>query len=92
MAQWLKARAQEERSIAAQSRVDELAREAFRLRLRADENRDAENHSAEAEEKSAFPMQKKTQRNIEGRRHGLAAGPGAPTSRFRINCPGRNLS
>ena len=65
----LHARLHRERAVAAEGRVDEIFREPLRLRLRADENGDAENDPAKAEEERALPVPDKTERDVERRCH-----------------------
>ena len=59
-AEWLKARAENERSVAPQGGIDEVLREALRLRLSANEDGDAEHDHAQTEQERAFAMSEKT--------------------------------
>ena len=85
-------RSDDQRAIAADGGVDEIAREALRLRLRADKNGDAENDAAKAQKQRALAMRQKTQRNIKRRRHGAFGGGGELTIRCRTVSPEWNLS
>ena len=63
------ARAQDQRAVAAECGVDEILGEPLRLRLRANENRHAENDAAEAQDERALAMAQEAQRNVKWRRH-----------------------
>src|SRR2546428_3405750 len=98
--QWLvtrvKAAANEERSVAANRRVDEELGEALGLRLRANENCHTKYDADEAEQQGAFAMSRKTQRDVKGRRHrinvfwkrllfvGVSVAPGASDPGLRL--------
>ena len=81
------------RPVAPEGGVDEILRESLRLRLSANENRDAKNNSAQAENEGAFAMEKKAQGDMKRRRHsGFSCAHDSCTVRCLTNCPGLNLS
>ena len=63
--------------------VDEIFRETLRLRLGADENRDAKNDPAEAEEKRALPMA----RESGARCKAAAWSPSGRARQLRVHDP-----
>jgi hypothetical protein len=64
-----KAPPKDERSVGSNCRVDEILGEALRLRLGANEDRDAKHDADETEQQCAFAMGRKTQTDVKGGRH-----------------------
>ena len=60
-----KARAKNERAIASERGIDEVLGESLRLRLRANENRHAENDAEETQDERALAMAQEAQRDVE---------------------------
>ena len=67
----------DERAIAADVGLNEVARESLRLRLSTDENCDAENDSAQAQKQCTLAMRQKTQGNVKWGCHRAFGGGGA---------------
>ena len=67
----MESRAQSQRPIAADCRVDKKLQEPLGLRLSADENANAENNADQTEEQRTFAVRRKTQRNVKRRGHGF---------------------
>ena len=82
-----KTRFDDQRAIAADVGVNEIARKTLRLSLRTDKDSDAENNPAEAQKQGALAMRQKPQRNIKWRRHGAFGGGGELTMRWRTGWP-----
>src|SRR5439155_14673788 len=82
----------DERAVAANGRVDEIAREALRLSLSANENPDPEDDAAQAEQQSAFAMAQKAQGNVKRRAHGCCVPRGRSIIRCRTGSPGCSRS
>ena len=64
-----KAPGKDERSVGSNGRVDEILGEALRLRLGANEDRDAKHDADETEQQRTFAMGRKTQTDVKGGRH-----------------------
>ena len=77
----------DERAIAADVGLDEIAGEALRLRLRADEDCDTENDAAQAQKQCPLAMRQKTQGNVKRGCHGAFGGGGALIMRWRTGWP-----
>ena len=77
----------DERAIAPDVGLNEVARESLRLRLRADEDCDAENDSAQTQKQCTLAMRQKTQGNVKRGCHGAFGGGGALIMRWRTGWP-----
>ena len=73
----------DERAIAPDVGLNEVARESLRLRLSTDEDCDAENDSAQAQKQCTLAMRQKTQGNVKWGCHRAFGGGGELTMRCR---------
>jgi len=76
-------RPDDERAVAADVGLDEIAGEPLRLRLCADEDCDTENDTAQTQKQCPLAMRQKTQGNVKRGGHGAFGGAGALIVRSR---------
>jgi hypothetical protein len=84
---WPKTGPNDKRAVAPDVGLDEITGEALRLRLRANEDCDTENDTAQTQKQCSLAIRQKTQGNVKWRRHGAFGGGGALITRWRTGWP-----
>ena len=82
-----KARSQDDRTVAANGRFDEILRETLRLCLGANENGHAENHAKKTEQQRSFAVYRKAQAEVKRRRHQVTVPLKRPLFFVALACP-----